>query len=83
VTPAELRAARKRLGLTQKGLARALRMGTHGWQTISKWESDNNKRGVPGPVQVAIESLLAALNETGTNDRDSDGDSDNRKEAVS
>lgn len=58
MSPAELRKARKRLGLTQKGLAGALRMGAHGWQTISKWESDSNERGVPGPVQVAIELLL-------------------------
>jgi transcriptional regulator with XRE-family HTH domain len=58
--PADLREARKRLGLTQKGLAKALRMGPYGWQTISKWESDENERGVPGPVQVAVEALLAA-----------------------
>jgi DNA-binding XRE family transcriptional regulator len=60
VTPSDLRAARKRLGLTQKGLAKALRMGTHGWQSISKWERDTNERGIPGPVQVAVELLLAA-----------------------
>jgi DNA-binding transcriptional regulator YiaG len=58
LSPAELRQARKRLGLTQKGLAEALRMGTHGWQTVSKWESDRNERGVPGPVAVAIEMML-------------------------
>lgn len=58
MTPADLRAARKRLGLTQKGLAEALRMGSHGWQTISGWESDSNERGVPGPAEVAIECLL-------------------------
>jgi DNA-binding transcriptional regulator YiaG len=58
MTPADLRAARHALGLTQKGLARALRMGSHGWQSISAWESDNNDRGVPGPVQVAVEAML-------------------------
>lgn len=56
MNPADLRAARKRLGLTQHGLASALRMGTYGWQTISKWEKAGNT--VPGPVQVAVESLL-------------------------
>ena len=60
MTPADLRTARKALGLTQKGLAKALRMGAHGWQSISKWESDSNALGVPGPVQVAIEGLIAA-----------------------
>lgn len=58
MTPAELRSARKRLGLTQKGLAEALRMGRHGWQSVSKWESDRNTGGVPGPVSVAIELML-------------------------
>lgn len=58
MTPTELRSARKRLGLTQKGLAEALRMGAHGWQSISKWESDNNERGVPGPVAVAVDLML-------------------------
>ena len=58
MTPADLRAARHALGLTQKGLAKALRMGAHGWQSISAWESDNNDRGVPGPVQVAVEALV-------------------------
>jgi DNA-binding transcriptional regulator YiaG len=58
LNPADLRAARKALGLTQKGLAKALHMGTHGWQSISKWESDSNERGVPGPVKAAIELML-------------------------
>ena len=56
MTPADLRAARKALGLTQKGLAEALRMGTHGWQTISKWENEGS--AIPGPVEIAVECLL-------------------------
>lgn len=58
MTPAEFRAARKALGLTQKGLAKALRMGAHGWQSISKWESDDLTGDIPGPVTVAMECLL-------------------------
>jgi len=58
VTPADFRDARKSLGLTQKQLAEALRMGRHGWQSISKWESDDYAGGIPGPVQVAVECLL-------------------------
>ena len=58
MTPADLRTARKALGLTQKGLAEALRMGEWGWQTVAKWEADSNTRGVPGPVQVAVEGML-------------------------
>lgn len=58
MTPADLRTARKALGLTQKGLAERLQMGTHAWQTISKWESDSNERGVPGPVAVAVGYML-------------------------
>ena len=55
MTPAELRAIRKALGLTQHGLADALRMGKHGWQSVSRWESEGNT--IPGPVQVAVECL--------------------------
>jgi transcriptional regulator with XRE-family HTH domain len=62
MTPAELRAARHKLGLTQKGLARALRMATRGCETISRWENGTNERGVPGPVQVAIEMMLLISN---------------------
>jgi DNA-binding transcriptional regulator YiaG len=56
VTADELRTARNTLGLTQHGLAEALRMGKWGWQTISKWE--NGSVPVPGPAQVAIEMLV-------------------------
>ena len=56
LTPEQFRDTRKRLGLTQKGLATALRMGSHGWQTISKWESGATP--VPGPVSVAMDCLL-------------------------
>ncbi len=56
MTPADFRTARKRLGLTQKQMAEALRMGTHGWQTISKWENDGSE--IPGPVSLAVECLL-------------------------
>lgn len=60
MTGDDFRAARRKLGLTGKGMARALRMGVHGWQTISAWE--NGKNEIPGPAQVAIESLLALAN---------------------
>jgi len=56
LTPADLRAARKSLGLTQRGLAEALRVGKNGWQSVSRWEQDGNT--IPGPEQVAIECLL-------------------------
>ena len=59
MTPADLRTARKALGMTQHALADALRMGLYGYQTVAKWESDANVRGVPGPVQVAVEQMLA------------------------
>ena len=60
MTPAELRTARKALGtptrpMTQKGLAEALQMGKHGWQSISKWERDGST--VPGPVAVAVDLM--------------------------
>jgi transcriptional regulator with XRE-family HTH domain len=51
--------ARTKLGLTQRAMAGALRLGSHGWQTISGWE--NGHKPVPGPVQLAVEHLLAAV----------------------
>lgn len=57
MTPADLRAARKALGLTQSGLAEALRLSEkNGSRTVRIWETDGNT--IPGPVQVAIECLL-------------------------
>lgn len=58
MTPADFRNARKALGFSQKDMAKALRMGAHGWQSISKWESDSFEGSIPGPVQVAMECLL-------------------------
>mgnify|MGYP000508730466 CR=1 FL=1 len=56
MNPIDLRAARKALGLTQHGLAKVLRMGKSGWQSIVRWEKDGGT--VPGPVQVAVEYML-------------------------
>jgi transcriptional regulator with XRE-family HTH domain len=56
LTPADLRAARKQLGLSQTGLAEKLRMGKNGYQSVGRWETDGNT--IPGPVQVAVQCLL-------------------------
>jgi DNA-binding XRE family transcriptional regulator len=56
LSPDDFRTARKRLGHTQHAMAEALRMGKHGWQTISAWE--NGKQAIPGPVSLAVECLL-------------------------
>lgn len=57
MTPTDLRAARKALGLTQSGLAKALRLSEkNGDRSVRIWETEGNT--VPGPVQVAVELLL-------------------------
>jgi DNA-binding transcriptional regulator YiaG len=56
VTGQQFLEARTKLGKSQKAMATALRMGAHGWQSISAWE--NGRIPVPGPVQVAVEHLL-------------------------
>jgi transcriptional regulator with XRE-family HTH domain len=57
VTPGELKAARKTLGLSQSGLAEALRLSpANGDRTIRLWETGGNT--IPGPAQVAVECLL-------------------------
>lgn len=40
-------------------------MGKHGWQSISKWESENNDRDPPGPVMVAVRLLRGSIEERG------------------
>lgn len=54
--PTEIKAARRRLGLTQQGLAEALRLGPNGERTIRRWEQGDIP--VTGPASVAIELLL-------------------------
>lgn len=57
MTPAELRAARKQMNLTQSALAKALRLSEkNGDRSVRIWERDGNT--VPGPVQVAVEMML-------------------------
>ena len=53
--PADLRAARKALGLSQHALAEALGMGRWGWQTISAWEG--GRRPVPKDLPAKLEEL--------------------------
>jgi DNA-binding transcriptional regulator YiaG len=56
VTPVAIKKARKRLGLTQSGLAEALRMGANGGRTVRRWEA--GEIPITGPATVAIELLL-------------------------
>jgi DNA-binding transcriptional regulator YiaG len=59
MTPAELKSARKRLGMTQRQLAEALRLkGKDPTATVRAWE--NERRPITGPVQVAVELMLAS-----------------------
>ena len=57
MSPAELKDARNKLGLTQSGLATALCMGANGDRTVRRWESGSIP--VPGPVEVCIGYMLA------------------------
>lgn len=56
MTPAEVRANRQTLGMTQAELATTLRMGTDGKRAIRRWET--GEREISGPASVAIEALL-------------------------
>ena len=46
------------LGLTQTALAQALRLRGRGLRSVQRWEAPGGE--VPGPVQVAVEGMLAA-----------------------
>ena len=54
MTPADFRAIRHRLGLSQAQLARALRVQSD--RTIRKWEQ--GERDIPGPAQVLMALLV-------------------------
>ena len=56
VTPNDIKAARKSLGLSQAGLAEALRLGPNGERTIRRWEQGDVV--ITGPASLAIELLL-------------------------
>jgi len=63
VTPAELRTARKALGLTQHGLAEAFGMGKWGFQSVAKWEK--GQQPIPTWVDLALEGLAARIAQSG------------------
>lgn len=56
MTPAEIRAARKALGLTQKQLAEV--MGMRGQSTVSEWERSIEH---PSPAAVRLIRLYLVL----------------------
>lgn len=58
MTPAEVSAARKLLGLSQSELAERLRMGANGERTVRRWE--RGETPITGPASVAL-SLLVKL----------------------
>ena len=56
MTPAQILAARKALGLSQRGLAEALRL-INGDRTVRNWES--GRVAITGPASLALEALVS------------------------
>ena len=56
MTPAELKVARKALGLSQEKLGLALGRNP---RTVRRWEA--GPQAVPGPVKVAVGFMLASI----------------------
>jgi DNA (cytosine-5)-methyltransferase 1 len=59
VSPAEVTAARKRLGLSQAELAERLRMGANGERTVRRWETGETP--ITGPASLALEYMLKEM----------------------
>lgn len=57
MTPAEIKASRLRLGLTQAQLAERMRLGKDGKRIVRGWEKGERKPS--GPVLVALGYMLA------------------------
>lgn len=58
MTPSEVKAARKALGMTCNELAGILGLGGSGGRTVRGWESDGPKYRITGPSIVAIKAML-------------------------
>lgn len=63
MTPAEVKAARLAMGMTQAELAAALELSADGKRTVRHWETEGGKFQITGPARVAIRLMLAASNE--------------------
>lgn len=55
MTPAELRLARRRLGLSYRELARLLGMGRHGARRVRRWE--RGEEDIRADVPLILERL--------------------------
>lgn len=53
---ADIKAARRQMGLSVRELSDMLRMGENGGRKIQRWESGEDE--ISGPASVAIEALL-------------------------
>lgn len=64
MTPAEVKAARLAMGMTQAQLATALELSADsGRRTVRHWETDCGKFQITGPARVAVRLMLAANSE--------------------
>lgn len=64
MSPRDVRSARETLGLSQRGLAEALRMGANGERQVRRWESGETP--ISGPATVALNCLLNHGEEEGS-----------------
>lgn len=55
MSPDRIRDIRMALGLSQNGLAEALRLGSNGGRTVRRWES--GEIPISGPASVALELM--------------------------
>ena len=71
MTPAEVRANRQRLGMTQADLAAALELSADGKRTVRHWETEGGKFQITGPARVALRLMVAIreLDDSTTNPR--------------
>jgi len=58
MTPTEIRAARHKLGLTQRELEHELGLNGSDGRTVRKWEAKRNPREISGPCAKLIGIFL-------------------------
>lgn len=60
MTPAQVRAIRLALGMTQTQLAAALELASDGARAVRRWETEGSKSPITGPARVALRLMLTA-----------------------
>ena len=64
-TPERFAAAQDSFGLNNTDMAAELRLSKDGRETVRRYRDGSNTRGIPGPVQLAMEAFMSGWRPSG------------------